>query len=315
MVRFFVFVLVMMFGVGLVDAAAQVVMSERELEVFEDRVDEDNERIWYIRLLNGDVLSGPILKVEHDSAGTAVRIAAPIGRAKVYLHEMAWISTADESYRHRHRTYIMPTAEPIGNDHYAGLWEIAFLYAGAGIGDIVSITAGRTFVPSVPASDQLSLINIKATVYESDNGLVDGGRQYVAVGYNGAWLNARNPFGHAYVVGTWTGRRTQVSTMMFAKVVGPDIYTVSTGSLFNPFLVNYSTGTVGVGLSLDTRISDHHDLHVIGELWNSDITRPANTMLFLGLRTATSVVAMDFGLAVFSAPAVVPLVSFAWTPF
>jgi hypothetical protein len=294
---------------------AQLEWTEVDAERIKDEIRTDPDRVWYVRLINGDVLTGPILAVERDEQGYAIRIGAVIGRAKVYVKEIAWIEVRENAYRHRHRTLIMPTAEPIGNDHYLGLWELGFLYAGAGIADVVSITAGRTFVPGLAAENQVSHVNIKATLYEAPNGIVESGKQFYAAGVTGSWVGSNNFMGHIYGVATFTGARSQATTMFFAKVSGEDFYTVGGGTLFNPFNMNYPTGSVGIGLSMETRFPDFHDLHVVGELWNNDLTRPANTLLYLGVRTANEHVGMDFGLALFSAPAVVPMVAFSWTPF
>jgi hypothetical protein len=293
----------------------QMQWTDDDAERMKEEIRLDPDRQWYVRLVTGDVLTGPILNVERDEQGYAIRIGAVIGRAKIYVKEIAWLEVRDRSYRQRHRAFIMPTAEPIRNDHFVGLWELGFLYGGAGIGDIASITAGRTFVPGLAAADQVSHVNVKATLYDAPNGIVETGRQYYAAGFAGSWLGSSNFMGHVYGVATFTGVRSQVSTMFFAKVSGDDFYTVNGGTLFNAFNVNYPTGSVGIGLSMDARLPDFHDLHVIGELWNNDLTRPANTMVFLGVRTANEHVSLDFGLAVVSAPAVIPMVSFCWTPF
>lgn len=293
---------------------AQVSMTSDQIDALEEGIRNDPDRVYLVRLVNGDILTGPLLAVERDNDGVALRIGATIGRAKIYLREIAYVNTVTDAYRHRHRGYILPTAQPIGDDHFLGVWEIAVLYAGGGIGPI-SITGGRSLVPGIPMSDQFSVVNIKATVHEADNGLVEGGKQFYAVGVNGTWLNDRNFLGHVYGSATFTGRRTQVTTTMFAKISGNELSTVRLGTLTDPFNVPYGNGAIGIGLGLDTRMPAFNDLHVIAELANADITRPANTLLYLGLRTATSAVAMDFGMALAPGPTVVPAVAFAWTPF
>jgi hypothetical protein len=274
-----------------------------------------DESTYIVRLHNGDMLSGEIVEADTDAGGAFVRIAAPIGRAKVYATEIAWIGLRDDSYRHRHRGFIMPTAQPIRGDHFVSLIEGVFPYFGVGIAEYVSITGGRTLIPGIPWQDQVSAINAKVTVAKSENGLVDEGFQYYALGVNAGWLNDVNFMGHVYGVATWTGKRSQASTMFFAKVAGADSYIISAGDFFDPFGFAYSNGTVGAALSLDTRFPEFHDLHFIGELWAQDLTRPANTMFYLGLRTANTAVAMDFGLSIVPGPVVFPLVAFAWTPF
>lgn len=280
-----------------------------------DDIDIAEEVVYFVRLHNGDLLSGPVREIANDAEGTFIRLGTEIGRAKVYLHQIAWIGTQERSYRQHHRLYIMPTAEPIGKDHFLGLWELLFLYGGVGIGDVVSITAGRTAVPGIPFDQQVSAVTAKATVYAGDNGIVEGGKQYYAVGVAAGWLNDANFLANIFAVATFTGKRSSVTTMMFAKVAGPDVYTFHAGRIIDPFNLTYASGKIGVGLGLDSRIEDRHDIHVVGELWNADITRPSNTALYLGLRLANTAFSMDFGMTVLTAPAVVPTVAFAWTPF
>jgi len=282
---------------------------------FIDKVEPNTDTKYVVRLLNGDIVTGPIVETGNDQDGFFIKISTQFGRARIYAKEIAWMEYADGEYRHGHRGYLMPTAIPIGNDHFLGDIEIAFLYAGVGIGNVVSITAGRSFIPTVPSADQVSHVNLKVTVAETENGLVEGGKQFYAVGVTGTWLNANNFLGNIYGVATFTGKRTAISTMLFAKVAGTSPMKLRFGTLIDSANVYYENGTIGVGLSLDSRFSDTHDLHFVGELWNNDITKPTNTVLYLGLRLANDRIAMDFGMSIFTAPAVVPTVAFAWTPF
>lgn len=282
---------------------------------FIDDVEPNSDAQYVVRLVNGDIVTGAIVETGNDQDGFFIKISTQFGRARIYAKEIAWLDHKEKAYRHGHRGYIMPTAIPIGDDHFIGDMELAFLYAGAGIGDVVSITAGRSFIPTVPSAEQVSHVNLKVTVSEGENGLVEGGKQFYALGVTGTWLNASNFMGNIYGVATFTGKRTAVSTMLFAKVAGESPFTMHFGTLVDSANVYYANGTFGVGLSLDTRFSDTHDLHFVGELWNNDITKPSNTVLYLGLRLANDRIAMDFGMSVFTAPAVVPTVAFAWTPF
>ena len=275
----------------------------------------EDDVTYYILLENGDILSGPITEVEQDKEGVFVRIGAVIGRAKVYAKEISWISSSDDSYRHRHRGFIMPTAQPIRGDHYLGLIEGVMPYLGIGISDWLSLSGGRTIIPGLNWSEQISNVDVKFTVHESENGLVAEGHQYYAFGVNGGWLNDVNFFGHVYGVATFTGKRTQVSTMLFAKVAGKDVYTITASNFFAPVTFNFENGTIGLAIGLDTRFPDMRELHFVSELWNSDITRPSNTAWYLGLRLANTSVAMDFGFTITPGPAVAPTVCFAWTPF
>jgi len=290
-------------------------MTTTQIHDLLEKIEMDDDIIYYIRLTSGDILTGPIREISSDSTGTSIRIYCQIGKARVYIREIEYVGTYEAAYRQKNRTFIMPTAAPIGNDHFIGLWEIAFLYAGVGIADVVSITAGRTFVPSVPSDQQASVVNIKATVYDAPNGLLEEGKQYYAVGVNGAWLNDVNFLGHIYGVATFTGRRTSVSTMLFAKIMGKDIYTINGGTLFNNVQFPFANGAIGVGLSLDSRVNHFHDAHFLAEIWCADITRPASTALFLGLRLNNTNLSSDFGITVAQGPLILPSVAFSWTPF
>ncbi len=292
-------------------AMAQIGLSDEELE----HMEFDTEASYYVRLVNGDVVSGPITEVDADSVGAYIRIKAPLGRAKIYAREIAWIGPLDKAYRGRNRGLLLPTAQAIEQDHYLAIVEGVMPMVGIGIGNVLSVTAGRTLVPGIGWQNQFSTVNIKGTVYEGANGLVEGGKQVYALGVNGAWLNDVNFIGHAYAVATFTGKRTTVSTIMHAKIAGEDSYTVSGGTLFDPFVFPYQNGAVGIAIMMDVRFPEFHDLHFLGELWNADLTRPSQSVLFMGLRQGNTSLTFDFGLALVPGPAVVPAFSVAWHPF
>ena len=280
-----------------------------------DVMEYDTDTEYYVRLINGDVVTGQIVEITSDSSGSYLRIATSFGRARVYAREISWIGIREASYRARHRGILLPTAQPIGNDHYLALVEGVMPTIGVGIGSVMSITAGRTVVPGIGWSNQFSTVNVKGTVYEGPNGLVEQGKQVYALGVNGAWVNDVNFIGHLYGVATFTGKRTSVSTLVHAKVSGKDDYTVSGGTLFSPFRFPYANGTIGLAFMMDVRFPEMHDLHFIGELWNSDILRPSNSALFLGVRQGNTTLTFDFGMAVLPGPNVAPALVVQWTPF
>ena len=292
-------------------AAQELGIGDHTLDVFE--FDTDAE--YYVRLVNGDVVTGQIVEISSDSLGSFLRIATSFGRARLYAREISWMGLREESYRARHRGILLPTAQPIGKDHYLALVEGVMPSIGIGIGSILSITAGRTVVPGIGWSNQFSTVNIKGTIHEGPNGLVEQGKQVYALGVNGAWINDVNFIGHLYGVATFTGKRTSVSTLVHAKISGKDDYTVSGGTLFSPFRFPYANGTIGVAFMMDVRFPEMHDLHFIGELWNADLTRPSNSALFVGMRQGNTTLTFDFGLAVLPGPNVAPALVVQWTPF
>ncbi len=275
-----------------------------------------------VRLTSGDILSGKVLEVLEQSAGTSISASMPeegivletsLGKLTIFLSEISEIIPRRSAYRHNHRAYIMPTAEPIGNNHFIGLWELIFAYAGAGIGDVVSLTGGRTLVPFLSGDEQATLVNVKITpyVFELDE---SGNRLFTCVGGNFALANTANQFWHAYVGATFKGARSSITGHVFYKVNEPSTYRIRAGN-FLDFTARYPASTLGIGAALDTRIGDRHDMHFIGELWNANVLQPSATAILLGLRLSNTAVSMDAGLAIFTQPFVFPFVSFAWTPF
>lgn len=274
----------------------------------------DPEVEYYIRLHTGDVYTGLLSTVAIDGRGAHVSITTSAATTKIYAGDIAWISTRDHAYRARNRGAVLPTAEAIGNDMYVGLTEVVLPTIGFGVFDVGSITLARTLIPGIGMENQLSLVNLKATVHEDVNGLVEGGRQIYAIGFNGTWLNDVNFLGQLYGVATFTGKRARVSTMIFGKVVGKDDYTINTGSLGSSFRFPYANGTMGIGLMIDVRFPEFHDLRVLAELWGANIQRPSQSVFFLGLRSASTAVTYDFGLGLFPGGNLVPVVNFAWNP-
>lgn len=279
-----------------------------------ENLEIDPEVEYYIRLTSGDVVTGLLSTVTTDSKGAHVQMRTSVATITIYATDIAWIGTRAQSNRARNRGFVIPTAEPIGRDWYIGVTEAVLPTVGFGLFDIGSVTLGRSFIPGLSMRDQFSLINLKATVYEDENGLVEGGRQFYAVGINGTWLNDVNFIGHLYGVATFTGTRSRVSSVVFSKAFGRDDYTVNLGTLGSSFRFPYANGTFGVGLMIDVRFPEFHDLHAMAELWGVDISRPAQSVFVLGLRKINTSTTMDFGLGLLPGGALAPVINFAFTP-
>jgi hypothetical protein len=280
-------------------------------------VNPDGQTVYVIRLTNGDMLTGTVRKIitltkSNREAEDGIILQTQMGDLTIYASEIAEITMRSRLYRHAHRIYIMPTAEPIGTNHFVGVWQLLLLYGGAGIGNI-SLTAGRSWIPTVPAEEQLTLVNGKVTVY---NDVIDGSgnRAAFALGGNLAFANAQNLIGNIYGVATFTSSRSSITGLVFTKVNDQSLYTVRARDFLNATL-RYAPGAVGIGVGVDTKFSERHDVHFIGELWNPDLTRLANTGFVLGLRLCNTSLSMDVGLALVPQPFLLPFVSFAWTPF
>lgn len=275
----------------------------------------DPELVYYVRMSNGDVLSGLSTQVKEDGKGNYIELTTINGRIKIYEENIAWIGLYIDSYRADSRGLLIPNAEPIGNDSYVGVTEAVMPTVGIGYTPYLNVVAGRTIIPGIGAENQFSIVNIKSTLYEAENGLVEGGKQFYAVGFNASWLNDVNFIGHLYGVATFTGKRTRVSTLVHWKAAGKEVYTVSSGTLANSFQFPYINGTLGVGLMMDVRFPELHDVHVLAELWGADLTRPSQSGLFLGLRQTNNQLTYDFGFGLLPRGVLVPIVNFAWTPW
>lgn len=275
-----------------------------------------NKNIKYIiELKNGDILSGYVVEMVSDpEEGDGIKFSTELGNATIYEDQIANIQPEQIFYRHNHRIFLLPTAEPIENNHFIGNFELLFFYAGVGISDIVSITAGRSFIPNIRSDQQLSVINTKISLLETP---IDGKNTKLsfALGANLGFINHNNRMLHYYGVGTLTLNRSAVTAAVFYKGGGKDIYDVKMGTYTAPFLIKYADGSFGMALGLDTKFSSFHNLHFIGELWNSDVTKPTNTGVLLGLRLCSTKFSADFGMSFFTQPFVAPFCSFVWTPF
>lgn len=280
--------------------------SESELKSY-----EDYECI--VRLKNGDIISGVITDTfTSENEGTGIKILTELGKATIYINQIADIRIKDEYYRHNHRVFLLPTANPIKNNHFIGSFELLFLYFGGGISDFLSITAGRSIIPLLSSSQQISLINVKFTFltmeFDSIARMVS-----LAVGGNLGFANHNNRFQHLYIASTVKLFKTELTGLVYYKLGSDDFNFIRYGN--NLQELKYPNGSFGIGLGIDTEIPRLKGLHFIGELWNIDVERPTNTALMLGLRLCNTVVSADFGLALFTQPYLFPFVSFVWTPF
>jgi hypothetical protein len=272
----------------------------------------DRNKIYIIRLNNGDILSGYVVEaVSNSDEGDGIKFSTEIGTATIYEEQILEIREIENYYRHDHRIFLLPTANPIQNNHFIGNFELLLFYAGAGIGDMVSITAGRTFIPNIRSDQQITIGDIKVTLLNMD--LNSNEKFTFALGSNLGFVNDDNRLLHFYGVGTLNLSRSAVTAAIFYKAGSSDYNKVKIGG--NAIDLWYPDGSFGIGLGLDTRFTKMHDLHFIGELWNSDVSKPTNTAVMLGLRLCSTKFSADFGLSFFTQPFVAPFCSFVWTPF
>lgn len=293
-------------------AILNLVVIQTTFSALPDKFEPEDNLIYTIRMINGDLVSGLILDIEESPDGKIVKIKTEIGTAKIYEYQISSIYPKSHEYKHSHRAFLLPTAEPIGNHMFVGDFELAFFMAGFGISDLFSFTAGHSMIPFVPARHQLTNFDAKFTLYRMY--FESGAESFaIALGGNLAFANHNNQLVHSYVATSVDFGRTLLTANVFYKLGSKDIYDI----YFNQYLFNmiYPNGAFGIGLALDTELPNRKDFHVIGELWNIDVTRPTNTAIMLGIRHFNKNFSADFGLALFTQPFIAPFISFVWTPF
>lgn len=278
----------------------------------EDYKFDENEKL-VIRLVNGDLLTGYIVNEFNDEEkGNGIKFKMSLGTAKIFANEIAEIRIFSNQYRHDHRHFLLPSAKPIGRNHFIGDFEMVFFYGGFGISDFLSVTAGHSVIPTVRASKQISELNVKATVYKLpwESGV---GAMYIALGGNMIFINSDNRMIHNYLTVSLSGAKSMLTASIYYKYGGNDYYRAIFRDVAYDFI--YEDGSFGLALGVDTKFSNYHGLHFIGEVWNSNIAKPSNTAIMLGFRIANARVSGDFGIALFTEPFVVPFLGFSWTPF
>lgn len=271
------------------------------------------EFTYIIELKNGDIFSGYITEMINSSEeGEGIKFVTELGTATIYMNQIKSLNLYKDYYRHKHRIFLLPTAEAIGDDHFIGNFELGLFYAGFGLFDVISVTTGRSFIPSINSNHQISLGNIKFTLMNIPLDNIDNKNLIFSAGLNLGFINHNNRLVHYYATGTLSLERTAISASVYTKYGNNNYYRIYFGE--NALDMNYANGSFGLAIGIDTRFSNFHNLHFIGELWNSDITKPTNSAVFLGLRLASSNFSSDFGFAFFTQPFVIPFCSFVWTP-
>ncbi|MDC1068380.1 hypothetical protein OAQ99_04400 [Candidatus Kapabacteria bacterium] len=268
---------------------------------------------YIIRLIGGDIIRGYVDEFNFkDGIVSEIVFASQLGVGPIKLSKIEEITIYKDYYKHDHRAFLLPTAYPISGNHYLGAFELAMLYAGVGIYDYVSISGGRTIVPGIRQDQQISNLNIKATLYQTDWIETPGGMA-IALGYNSAWINDNNAFQHFFGTISFKGERSVLTGSFFYKTGAKDDYDFR--FMDQNINVVFEDGNYGIGLGLDSKLSNWNNVHFIGELWNGNISEPSNTGVLFGLRIFNGQFSADFGLAIFTYPIAAPFASFVWTPF
>jgi len=202
-----------------------------------------------------------------------------------------------DPYRH----FIMPTAKPIQGG-FVGVYELAFLQAGYGFGDFLSLTGGITLMPTVAFRSQIGFLQAKAT-FADENGVS------FAAGVNYLRMTSEYPYIHGFISATAEQQdETRYTGFMFYKFYGEE-YPVITIDPYGSFSFSY-TGSLGAGIGFDKPIKAWKNIRFVAEVWNHDLTSAKNIAILAALRLETKDFSSDFGLMYFSVPLLVPVASF-----
>ncbi len=267
---------------------------------------------YVFRLVNGDVISGKIIDIVEGEEGLNVVVETDYSRLEFLAEDIVEVKPITQYYRFDNRYFYLPTAIGIGKNHSISAMELVFYSVGFGITDYFSAIVGRSFVPNVYSHQQLTLVNLKGSLpkIELDDVVNE---LHFAFGTNLAFVNDENKLLHLYFVGTSVFYKTTISASMFYKLGSKDFYVVRYG--INSTEITYPDGSIGLAVGMDTKIPKFSDLHFIGEIWNSDITKPTHTTFMLGVRLCNSRFSADFGFAYSTKPIILPIMNFSWVPF
>lgn len=204
--------------------------------------------------------------------------------------------------------FLMPSASPNGPGGFITNYELGFLYGGFGLGNGATISGGMTLIPGIPLRQQIYHIGAKFTLERSE--------QYdLAVGAAYTFITTDYPYAHVYGVATFPLGTGRWSAMFFYKASGRDEAPIST-SFFSSqdstrFTVFYR-GTLGAALGFDAPAFGRDDIRWFGEIWNNDLSSEQNTVTVVGVKMVGDKLSAQFGLALFTAPFIVPVTSFSW---
>ncbi|MCL2313591.1 MAG: hypothetical protein FWC41_14140 [Firmicutes bacterium] len=315
------------------------------LKNFAEHFHKDNNNFveYTVLLKNGDMISGKIIEIFNENydaniadTNNEIDLQKSIQQVKnrhlaliinsnllgeiiIYEDEIVNIKAKKTDTRQNHSLYLMPTANPISNNHFIGNYELVLIYGGIGLTDWVSLTAGHTMIPETRPSDQISLVNVKVSspaIFDKNH--IYGSNIRFALGGNLAWVNSHNKMFHLYGVATFNSFYTNNSNFsvgVFYKAGYQDY--PSTVRFFDrpPMAFDYPDGSFGMCAGLERRFPTRKDLSLIMEVWNSDVMNAANTAILLGFRLSGAKVYADFGISFFTQPFAIPFFSFVWMPF
>jgi hypothetical protein len=204
-----------------------------------------------------------------------------------------------DAYRH----FIMPTGKVLQGG-YLGVWELAFLQAGYGFADFLTVSGGMTIMPTVALKSQFAFLQAKAT-------LADEGGIAFALGLNILSMTHQYTYTHGFVSGTAEMKDdSRYTALLFYKFAGKDdpIVTVLP---YGDFSFRYG-GALGAGLGFDTPLKGVKNTRVVVEIWNHDLSIANKIAALAAFRVEGERFSSDFGLMYFTLPLLAPVANFVW---
>ncbi|MEO5929140.1 MAG: hypothetical protein ABIR47_04340 [Candidatus Kapaibacterium sp.] len=258
---------------------------------------------YIVRMASGDSFRGTLV----GYTDSTVSIQTEFGVVIIPKRLIGSFTPIDGPYRKRPLHFLMPTASPNGPGGFLSDYELGFLYGGFGLGYGATVTAGATLIPGLALKSQLFHVGAKFTIDRDES-------YELALGAAYTYITTDYPYAHIYGVGTFPLGTGRYSVMLLYRAAGREEAPIQFQFMnfdTTRFTLHY-TGSLGAAVGFDAPALGRDDMTWVGEVWNNDLTKPQNTVSMLAIRVTNEHLSADFGLAIFSAPAVVPITSFTW---
>jgi len=258
---------------------------------------------YIVQMESGDSFRGNLV----GYTDSTVTVETEFGDVTIPKRLISSFIPVDGPFIRRPHHFLMPSASPTGPGGFISNYELGFLYGGFGLGYGATITAGATIIPGIALRSQVFHVGAKFTIERSPE-------YELAVGASYTFLTLDHPYAHIYAVGTFPLGTGRYSGMLFYRAVGPEEAPVALQAFdydTTRFTIFY-TGSLGGAFGFDAPAFGRDDIRWVGEIWNNDFTKPENTVSMLGVRVTNDQLSADFGLALFTAPFIVPVTSFTW---
>lgn len=266
---------------------------------------QSKDTLQYVVLMkNGDAFRGNLI----GYTDSTMIVQTDFGRVTIPKDQISSFVAREGPYTRRPQHFLMPTASPNGPGGFLSDYELGFLYGGFGLGYGATITAGITLIPGIPLRSQLYHVGAKFTIERSKE-------MELAVGATYTWFTSEFPYSHIYAVGTFPLGSARYSAMIMYRVTGQDIAPIAItpfGSQDTTRFNLFYAASIGAAFGFDGPAFGRDDIRWLGEIWNNDITKPQNTVSMLGVRVTNESLSADFGVAIFTAPAIFPVTSFSY---